>query len=123
MPGRGDSRSRAFQLYAWVMGTDDIRLAVEAATLLGRWTQLAERHANGCSCCPGLGDVAIEAVEERVLAWLHERHPALDGQARVGPLLRDCVARRSAVPPAALPALFSDLDEALEHLERLQRGF
>jgi len=98
MPGRGDSRSRAFQLYAWVMGTDDIRLAVEAATLLGRWTQLAERHANGCSCCPGLGDVAIEAVEERVLAWLRERHPAL-------------------------PALFRDLDEALEHLERLQRGF
>ncbi len=38
--------------------------------LLGRWAIIAERHGGGCSCCPGLGDVAIDEVEKRVTGWL-----------------------------------------------------
>ena len=48
---------------------------IQAAMLLGRWTRIAERHGGGCSCCPGLGDVAIEEVERRVSEWLAQRHP------------------------------------------------
>ena len=101
----------------------DVRLVIEAATLLGRWTAIAERHANGCSCCPGLGDVSIEQVEGSVAAWLRDRHSLLQEGASVSGLLRDCVARRASASAEALRPLFKDLDEALTYLERVQRGF
>jgi len=101
----------------------DMRVTIEAATLLGRWTAIAEQHANGCSCCPGLGDVSIEQVEGSVAAWLRQRHSLLQEGASVIGLLRDCVARRASAPAESLQPLFKDLDEALEHLERVQRGF
>jgi hypothetical protein len=100
----------------------DLQLAVEAAKLLGRWTLIAEKHANGCSCCPGLGDVSIEEVEGSVAAWLRERYAFL-GEKSVTSLLKDCVARTAPSEPEALQPLFRDLDEALEHLERVQGGF
>ena len=101
---------------------NDIRLAIDAATLLGRWTLIAERHSTGCSCCPGLGDVSIEQVEGSMLGWLRERHPVLAERGSVTQLLKDCIAR-SVPQPEALPPLFKDLDEALDHLEKVQRGF
>jgi hypothetical protein len=101
---------------------NDIRLAIDAATLLGRWTLIAEKHSTGCSCCPGLGDVSMEQVEGSVLGWLRERHPILAARGSVTGLLRDCIAR-SVDKPDALPPLFKDLDEALDHLEKVQRGF
>jgi hypothetical protein len=102
--------------------SDSLHLAIEAAKLLGRWTLIAEKHANGCSCCPGLGDVTMQQVEGRVLTWLRERHPFLQDKSVTG-LLKDCIAR--SAPPAAevLQPLFRDLDEALGHLEEVQRGF
>jgi hypothetical protein len=93
--------------------------AVEAARLLGRWTLIAERHAGGCSCCPGLGEVAMDEVEGRVLAWLRQRHAALGERGSLTGLLRDCVERRAAIAPA----LLADLAEALDELERIQAGF
>lgn len=101
---------------------NDIRLAVEAAKLLGRWTLIAERHATGCSCCPGLGDVSLEQVEGSVLSWLRERHPVLAERGSVTQLLKDCIAR-SVGERDMLPPLFKDLDEALDHLEKVQSGF
>ncbi len=92
---------------------------MEAAKLLGRWTLIAERHATGCSCCPGLGDVAMEEVERRVLGWLRERHAGLrEGGDSLAVLLRRCIERRILLDAA----LLADLAEALDYLERAQAG-
>ncbi|HEX2198965.1 MAG TPA: hypothetical protein VHG88_10140 [Burkholderiales bacterium] len=96
----------------------DVLQAVEAARLLGRWTLIAERHAGGCSCCPGLGDVAMDELEGRVLAWLRERHAPLRERGSLSALLRECIERKTTVDPS----LFGDLAEALDHLERVQAG-
>jgi hypothetical protein len=101
----------------------DIRLAIDAARLLGRWTLIAEKHSTGCSCCPGLGDVTIDQVEGSVAAWLRERHPLLQDGKSITALLKDCIARSEPAAPEVLRPLFSDLAEALEHLEQVQRGF
>jgi hypothetical protein len=109
---------------------DDIRLAVQAATLLGRWTLISEKHANGCSCCPGLGDVTMEQVEGSVLGWLRERskddakrHVLLRERGGVTQLLKDCIGRSVPADAPVLQPLFKDLGEALDHLEQVQRGF
>ena len=83
--------------------------------LLGRWTRIVERHGGGCSCCPGLGDVAIGEVEKRVTEWLGQRH---DVGASFSARLRDCIAARAALPAE----LRKDIDEALSELERIQSG-
>ena len=83
--------------------------------LLGRWTRVAERHGGGCSCCPGLGDVAIDEVERRVSEWLAQRH-SLDRP--FSSMLRACISERRPL----VDALCADLDEALSHLERIQVG-
>jgi hypothetical protein len=101
---------------------DSIHLAIEAAKLLGRWTLIAEKHAGGCSCCPGLGDVTIDQVEGSVVAWLRERHPVLENGNSVTGLLKDCIARARPVSAEVLQPLFKDLGEALDHLEQVQRG-
>jgi hypothetical protein len=79
--------------------------------LLGRWTRIVERHGGGCSCCPGLGDVAIDEVEKRVTEWL-----------RLGSsftaLLRECIEQRAPLAPD----LQKNIDEALAELERIQSG-
>ena len=100
----------------------DLHLAIEAARLLGRWTLIAEKHANGCSCCPGLGDVSITQVEESVASWLRGKHPLLENRASVAGLLKNCIARAEPAGPEVLQPLFRDLDEALAHLEEVQRG-
>jgi hypothetical protein len=105
------------------MGSDSLHLAIEAAKLLGRWTLIAEKHANGCSCCPGLGDVTIEQVEGSVASWLRGRHPVLQNGKTVSGLLKDCIARSEPAGADVLQPLFKDLDEALGHLEQIQRGF
>lgn len=102
---------------------NDIQLAIEAAKLLGRWTLIAEKHAGGCSCCPGLGDVTMEQVEGSVVAWLRERHPVLENAKSVTGLLKDCIARSRPAGAEVLQPLFRDLGEALDHLEQVQRGF
>ena len=101
----------------------DLHLAIEAAKLLGRWTLIAEKHATGCSCSPGLGDVTMEQVEGSVVAWLRGRHPFLQDRANVTALLRHCIARSEPAGAEVLQPLFRDLDEALGHLEEVQRGF
>jgi hypothetical protein len=101
----------------------DLHLAIEAARLLGRWTLIAEKHANGCSCCPGLGDVTMEQVEGSVAAWLRERHALLQDGRNVTSLLKDCISRRFAANGEVLQPLFKDIGEAFDHLERVQRGF
>ena len=88
---------------------------IQAAMLLGRWARIAERHGGGCSCCPGLGDVAIDEVERRVTAWLAQRH-ALDGPFSA--TLRASISERRSLPAE----LYADLDEALRELERIQAG-
>ena len=85
--------------------------AIQAAVLLGRWTRIAERHGGGCSCCPGLGDVAIDEVEKRVTEWLRLPDP-------FPRLLRDCIERRASLAPE----LQKNIDEALSELERIQSG-
>ena len=102
---------------------NSIQLAIEAAKLLGRWTLIAEKHAGGCSCCPGLGDVTMEQVEGSVVAWLRERHPVLENAKSVTGLLKDCIARSRPAAAEVLQPLFKDLGEALDHLEQVQRGF
>jgi hypothetical protein len=88
--------------------------------LLGRWTLIAERHAGGCSCCPSLGEVGMEEVEARVLAWLSGRHAGLSEKNGFTKILRDCIASPSSSPQQE--ALFNDIGEALEDLERMQSG-
>jgi hypothetical protein len=83
--------------------------------LLGRWTRIVERHGGGCSCCPGLGDVAIDEVEKRVSDWLRQRHPLGESFATA---LRGCIERRDTLAPG----LQKDIDEALAELERIQSG-
>ncbi len=79
--------------------------------LLGRWTRIVERHGGGCSCCPGLGDVAIDEVERRVTDWLRLEAP-------FSRLLRECIEQRAALPAE----LQKHIDEALAELERIQSG-
>ena len=100
----------------------DVQLVIDAARLLGRWTLIAEKHANGCSCCPGLGDVTMEQVEGSVVSWLRERHAVLQDGRSVTGLLRDCIARKVPAGPDVLQPLFKDIDEAFGHLENVQRG-
>ena len=76
---------------------------------------IAERHGGGCSCCPGLGDVALDEVERRVTDWLAQRH---DVGASFTATLKSCIGGRAALADA----LQSDIDEALSHLERMQSG-
>jgi hypothetical protein len=102
---------------------DDIRVAIDAAKLLGRWTLIAEAHATGCSCCPGLGEVTMEQVEGSVLGWLRERHPLLGERGGITRLLKDCISRSEKSGTDVLQPIFKDLDEALSHLEQVQRGF
>jgi hypothetical protein len=83
--------------------------------LLGRWTRIVERHGGGCSCCPGLGDVAIDEVEKRVTEWLRQRHSLA---APFSQALRECIAHRNVLPDE----LQKDIDEALAELERIQSG-
>jgi hypothetical protein len=83
--------------------------------LLGRWSRIVERHGGGCSCCPGLGDVAIDEVEKRVTAWLSQRHDVGDSFAG---RLKQCITARTSLPPE----LQKDIDEALSELERIQSG-
>jgi hypothetical protein len=101
----------------------DVQLVVEAAKLLGRWTLIAEKHANGCSCCPGLGDVTMEQVEGSVASWLRERHPLLQDGRSVTALLKNCISRTLPAGADALEPLFKDIDEAFGYLERVQRGY
>jgi hypothetical protein len=101
----------------------DIRLAIAAAQLLGRWTLIAQKHAAGCSCCPGLGEVTMAQVEGSVAAWLRQRHALLGARKSVTALLKDCIARSEPAGEDVLQPLFRDLDEALGHLEQVQRGF
>ena len=83
--------------------------------LLGRWTRIVERHGGGCSCCPGLGDVAIDEVEKRVTEWLRQRHPL---SSPFSESLRRCISERAPLPSD----LHKDIDEALSELERIQSG-
>jgi hypothetical protein len=83
--------------------------------LLGRWARIVERHGGGCSCCPGLGDVAIDEVEKRVTEWLSTRHEV---EALFSARLKDCIAGRAVLPEE----LQKDIDEALSELERIQSG-
>jgi hypothetical protein len=78
--------------------------------LLGRWTLIAERHAGGCSCCPGLGDIAMDEVERRVAEWIGMKEG-------VAAYLRRCIAERTGDDRT-----FNGLDEALAELERIQSG-
>ncbi len=90
---------------------------IQAATLLGRWTLIGQRHGQGCSCCPpGLGEVAMEEVEQRVLAWLRGRHPSLQEG------LADFLKRSISHCADGKEALFQDIAEALDDLERMQTG-
>lgn len=57
-------------------------------------------------------------VESRVLAWLGERHPLVAQRGGVAPLLKDCIERKICIDAA----LFQDLSEAMDHLERVQSG-
>jgi len=84
---------------------------------------IAEKHATGCSCCPGLGNVTMQEVEGNVVAWLRQRHPLFDNRASLTGLLRDCIARSQPDGPEVLQPVFRDLDEALAHLEEVQHGF
>ena len=88
---------------------------IQSAMLLGRWTRIVERHGGGCSCCPGLGDVAIDEVEKRVTDWLRQRHPLSSSFSQE---LRQCIERRAALAPE----LQKDINEALSELERIQSG-
>jgi hypothetical protein len=101
----------------------DLHLAIEAAKLLGRWALIAEKHANGCSCCPGLGDVTMAQVEGSVAAWLRGRHPFLESRPNVNTVLKHCIARSEPAGAEVLQPLFKDLGEALGYLEQVQRGF
>jgi len=83
--------------------------------LLGRWTRIVERHGGGCSCCPGLGDVAIDEVEKRVTEWLRQRHSLEDS-------LSDLLKKTISAGSALSAALKKDIDEALSELERIQSG-
>ena len=97
--------------------------ALEAARLLGRWSLISQRHGGGCSCCPGLGDVAMDEVEAKLLQALAKEHPLLEGRASLNDFLKDCVTRKpGAGEPQAVQALFKDLGGILGDLESIQRG-
>jgi hypothetical protein len=103
--------------------TIETGLAIEAAQLLGRWTLVAKRHADGCSCCPGgMGNVSMGTVERSVLDWLRQSHPILERHEDVLGLLRECIERKPGLPDDALAALFRDLGSAIDHLELRQAG-
>ena len=65
----------------------------------------------------------MQEVEGNVVAWLRQKHPLFQTRDSVTGLLKDCIARSHPAGPEVLQPLFSDLDEALTHLEEVQRGF
>jgi hypothetical protein len=100
----------------------DLDTALEAARLLGRWSLISQRHGGGCSCCPGLGDVAMEEVEANLLKALRKEHALLEGRRDLGEFLRDCVKRKPLAGSEDLRRLFIDLGGILGDLEQIQRG-
>lgn len=108
---------------ATIDASDPLAIAVEAARLLGRWSLIAQKHEAGCSCCPGLGDVAVADVEQQILKDLRARNPSIGDTATVAELLRSLVMRSSGQPAAAVPALLSDIDRIIGILEQMQRGW
>ena len=104
---------------------DLLSMALEATRLLGRWSLVAQRHGNGCSCCPGLGEVRMDEVERHVLHGLRMRHPLLLDRESLLEFLRECVRRPGshAAQAEQLHHLFGDVAKSIEHLEQIQRGF
>ena len=101
----------------------DIRLAIDAARLLGRWTLIAEKHSTGCSCCPGLGDVTMTRSRAALRPGFASVIPSFKTAKHHRPAQGLYCALRSRPAPEVLQPLFRDLAEALEHLEQVQRGF
>lgn len=102
---------------------DPLSIAVEATRLLGRWSLVSQKHEAGCSCCPGLGDVAVADVEQEILKDLRARHPDLGDAASVNELLRSFVLRARPGTVAATHALLADIDRIIGMLEQMQRGW
>lgn len=65
----------------------------------------------------------MQEVEGKVVAWLRQKHPLFETRESVTGLLRDCIARSQPAGAEVLQPLFSDLGEALAHLEEVQHGF
>ena|SRR5437870_4887743 len=102
---------------------NSVAIALRAANLLGRWTLVAERHGNGCSCCPpGLGAVPMDTVERSVLEFLRGKHELLHRCESLTGLLKDCIRRKADLDETAAAPLFEDLSRAIDDLERMQLG-
>lgn len=98
--------------------------ALQAVRLIGRWQLVSQKHGNGCSCCPGLGNVDMAGVERHILGGLRMRHPMLVGQEGLLDWLRE-VARRDVrwhARAAELDAALDGVDEMFFQLELAQAG-
>jgi hypothetical protein len=91
---------------------------VRAATLLGRWTRLAQGHlplGAGCSC-GAAASVPVANFEQDLLDYLGQRFPAASQAASVRDLLSG--AARSPLPPE----LLEGLERSIESFENVHRN-
>lgn len=103
--------------------TATLLAALTATRLLGRWTMVCNRHGNGCSCCPGLGDIDMQEVERLLTNDLRARHSLLAEREGFVNVLRECVERKFTEGGEELDALLEDIGRAIDQLEKYQSGF
>lgn len=117
--------------------------ALEAMTLLGRWTRLAPRGFGGgfsCSCCAIAPGVRVSDFEHDILGYLHDKHAARGtpgvaellaiqadfqpgGAGSVVKLLRALAVaggQSKAIGDDTRRALLADLARCLESIEEQQ---
>ena len=99
-----------------VANNDNLLAALTATRLLGRWSMVCNRHGNGCSCCPGLGDIDMTEVERLLTKDLRARHTLLKDREGFVEVLRECVGRKFAAGGAELDALLEDVEIGRAHV-------
>lgn len=96
--------------------------AVQALSLLGKWTRLAQGHvalAAGCSCGVGVTSLRVQDFERDILDFLQGKHGELAQAPSVADLLRE-LARPGGGKAAAL--VLADLERTIDSFEQQHSG-
>jgi hypothetical protein len=102
------------------MAASEADARVKAASLLGRWTRLAQGHVPlgaGCSCGAGAASLRVTDYERDLLEYFAREHPQARAASSIAELLR-ALARG---PQTGADSLLAGLERSLDSFEELHR--